>query len=54
MRKDSLMSFELDNMSPEDFGKMILNTYQAIEEGESRVAKVFFDEFRKKNNLKIF
>ncbi len=49
MRKNSTIDFELDSMSPEDFGNMILKTYQDIEKGNSRSVKDFFGEFRKEN-----
>lgn len=36
-------------MSLEEFGTMMLNTYKAAENGESRPANDFFDELRNEN-----
>lgn len=47
MRKYSLIDFERINMSPKDFGEMMVNIYNTVEKGDSRPAKDFFDEFRK-------
>ncbi len=49
MRKNATIEINLDKMSPEDFRKMILNTYQTNDKGDSRPAKDFFGEFRKEN-----
>lgn len=42
-------SISVDHMSPEEFGTMMLNTYKAAENGESRPANDFFDELRNEN-----
>ncbi|MGT2959226.1 hypothetical protein A9Q68_09580 [Streptococcus bovimastitidis] len=47
MRKNSTIDCKLDNMSPEDFGKMMVVEFQDVEKGDSRLAKEVFGEYKK-------
>lgn len=45
MGKHATIYINIDKISSEDFGKMMQNIYNAVEEGDSRPAKDFFKEF---------